>query len=76
MMVVTSCVLVRPGQCFDYPNFMRIVLTVPFELTEDACNRISNFCARYYVANEVDKKEVDKKDAGSNSHENGHENGF
>lgn len=37
-----------PGSCFDYPNYMRIVLTVPADMIEEACNRISEFCTAHY----------------------------
>ena len=49
-LVTEESVFCLPGQCFDFPNYMRIVLTVPFDLTEEACNRIAAFCSRYYVA--------------------------
>nr|CAH7764690.1 unnamed protein product [Callosobruchus chinensis] len=34
--------------CFFLPNFMRIVITVPEELLQEACERITQFCNRYY----------------------------
>ncbi|KAJ1979859.1 hypothetical protein H4R33_005620 [Dimargaris cristalligena] len=40
---------VLPGQCFNYPNFFRIVLTPPVDKLEEACNRIARFCNRYYM---------------------------
>ena len=33
-----------PGTCFKYPNYMRIVLTVPLEMIKEACDRINEFC--------------------------------
>lgn len=39
-----------PGKCFDYPNYVRLVLTVPLEQLREACNRISAFCKRHYHA--------------------------
>lgn len=37
-----------PGQCFDYPNYMRIVLTVPEGLIWESCTRIADFCNKHY----------------------------
>ena len=36
-------------QCFDYPNYIRIVLTVPDEQLREACTRIAHFCSAHYV---------------------------
>ncbi|GBM82733.1 Tyrosine aminotransferase [Araneus ventricosus] len=38
-----------PGVCFDYPNYFRIVLTVPEELMIEACDRIKEFCTNHYT---------------------------
>ncbi|WAR11816.1 ATTY-like protein [Mya arenaria] len=35
-------------ECFDYPNFFRVVLTVPQEKLNEACERIAEFCERHY----------------------------
>lgn len=35
-------------QCFDFPNFFRVVLTVPQEKLEEACERIEEFCRSHY----------------------------
>ena len=48
-LVAEESVFALPGQCFDYPNFMRLVLTLPKELTAEACDRIASFCNRHYV---------------------------
>lgn len=48
-LVSEESVFALPGQCFDYPNYMRLVLTLPKELTIQACDRISSFCNRHYV---------------------------
>jgi tyrosine aminotransferase len=38
-------VLLFPGSpCFNFPGFMRIVLTVPEEMIVEACERIQEFC--------------------------------
>jgi hypothetical protein len=35
-------------QCFQYPNYFRIVLTVPKDKVETACGRIREFCDEHY----------------------------
>ncbi|GIY31821.1 tyrosine aminotransferase [Caerostris extrusa] len=40
-----------PGCCFDYPNYFRIVLTVPEEMMIEACDRIKEFCTNHYTLN-------------------------
>lgn len=54
-LVKEQSVFCLPGQCFDYSNFIRIVLTVPQEMIVEACSRIAEFCADHYqsVADEV-----------------------
>ncbi|XP_003741425.1 tyrosine aminotransferase [Galendromus occidentalis] len=44
-------VFCMPGMAFSYPNYFRIVLTVPREMILDACDRVSTFCeehAKYF----------------------------
>lgn len=41
-------VLLFPGfPSFNFPGFIRIVLTVPEEMTVEACERIQDFCQRH-----------------------------
>ncbi|VEN62454.1 unnamed protein product [Callosobruchus maculatus] len=47
-MMEEESVFCLPGECFFLPNFMRIVITVPEELLLEACERITQFCNRYY----------------------------
>ncbi|KAJ6638585.1 Tyrosine aminotransferase, partial [Pseudolycoriella hygida] len=47
-LVKEESVFCLPGQCFDYPNYMRIVLTVPEEMIIEACGRIAEFCENHY----------------------------
>jgi hypothetical protein len=54
-LISEESVFCLPGQCFDFPNFMRVVLTVPKELTIEACNRMSAFFRRHYVNPERSK---------------------
>ncbi|KFM66419.1 Tyrosine aminotransferase, partial [Stegodyphus mimosarum] len=47
-LVAEQSVMCLPGMCFDYPNYVRLVLTVPEEDIREACNRIAEFCQKYY----------------------------
>lgn len=47
-LVNEQSVFCLPGNCFEYPNYMRIVLTVPREMIEEACSRIAEFCKTHY----------------------------
>ncbi|XP_013777110.1 tyrosine aminotransferase-like [Limulus polyphemus] len=48
-MVSEQSVFCLPGTCFNYPDFMRIVLTVPEEQIQEACERIADFCSQHYA---------------------------
>lgn len=52
-------VLVLPGKCFDFPNYLRLCLTVPTNLMKEAIDRISDFCERHHV----DAKNREKEDS-------------
>ena len=39
-LVEEQSVFCLPGKCFNYPNYIRIVLTVPKHLLIEACERI------------------------------------
>ncbi|XP_074636674.1 tyrosine aminotransferase-like [Acropora palmata] len=43
-LIAEQSVFCLPGKCFQYPNYFRIVLTVPAEKTQLACERINEFC--------------------------------
>ncbi|XP_055371005.1 tyrosine aminotransferase [Condylostylus longicornis] len=47
-LVGEQSVFCLPGACFDYPNYMRIVLTVPGEMIKEAADRIAEFCEKHY----------------------------
>lgn len=47
-LVKEESVFCLPGQCFDYPNYIRIVLTVPEEMIVEACGRMAEFCENHY----------------------------
>jgi len=36
-------------QCFDFPNYIRIVLTVPNDMMKEASYRITEFCQDHYI---------------------------
>ncbi|KAJ8951181.1 hypothetical protein NQ314_007721 [Rhamnusium bicolor] len=48
-MMEEESVFCLPGDCFAISGFMRIVLTIPEELLQEACVRIAEFCNRHYV---------------------------
>ncbi|XP_058817635.1 tyrosine aminotransferase [Topomyia yanbarensis] len=47
-LVAEQSVFCLPGQCFEYPNYMRIVLTAPEEMIVEACKRLDEFCEKHY----------------------------
>ncbi|XP_053698459.1 tyrosine aminotransferase [Sabethes cyaneus] len=47
-LVAEQSVFCLPGQCFEYPNFIRIVLTVPENMIAEACKRLDEFCEKHY----------------------------
>ncbi|KAL0274295.1 UNVERIFIED_CONTAM: hypothetical protein PYX00_006753 [Menopon gallinae] len=49
-MVTEESVFCLPGKCFDYPNYVRIIITPPEEMLREACERIAQFCERHYKA--------------------------
>lgn len=38
-----------PGECFEVSFFLRVVITPPIEILQEACKRMAEFCARYYT---------------------------
>uniref|UniRef100_A0A1B6DJB1 Aminotransferase class I/classII large domain-containing protein n=2 Tax=Clastoptera arizonana TaxID=38151 RepID=A0A1B6DJB1_9HEMI len=48
-MVMEESAFCLPGECFNYPGYMRIVLTVPEELIREACFRIKHFCKNHFI---------------------------
>ncbi|XP_066596092.1 tyrosine aminotransferase [Prorops nasuta] len=47
-LLAEESVFCLPGQCFDYPSYIRLVITVPKEMLEQACQRIGEFCLRHH----------------------------
>jgi len=48
-LVAEQSVFCLPGKCFNYPNYVRIVLTVPPALLSEACDRMLEFCNFHLV---------------------------
>jgi len=48
-LVKEQSVFCLPGKCFNYPNYVRIVLTVPSVLLAEACDRMMEFCTQHLV---------------------------
>jgi len=48
-LVSEQSVFCLPGKCFNYPNYIRIVLTVPEDLLSKACDRMLEFCSAHLV---------------------------
>lgn len=47
-LVNEQSVFCLPGSCFEYPGYVRIVLTVPKTMIEEACARMAEFCERHF----------------------------
>ena len=43
-LVSEESVYCLPGKCFNYPGYMRLVLTLPAKLLTEALDRINEFC--------------------------------
>lgn len=48
-LAMEQSVFVVPGECFNFPGFFRIVLTASEEMLIEACERMSEFCSKYYL---------------------------
>ncbi|KAG0171781.1 hypothetical protein DFQ28_006377 [Apophysomyces sp. BC1034] len=46
-LLAEESVLCLPGECFNYPNYVRIVTTPPVGILEEAYKRINDFCIRH-----------------------------
>ncbi|KAH3772773.1 hypothetical protein DPMN_174119 [Dreissena polymorpha] len=47
-LVSEQSVFCLPAKCFEYPNYFRVVLTVPQAKLVEACQRITEFCSTHY----------------------------
>jgi len=48
-LVSEESVHVLPGKCFNYPGYIRLVLTLPYTLLLEAMDRIHSFCSRHLL---------------------------
>lgn len=55
-----NCRLCFVPQAFEYPNFFRIVVTVPQEMMVEACGRIREFCHRHYRPGSCSSHDLDQ----------------
>ncbi|XP_043275577.1 tyrosine aminotransferase [Venturia canescens] len=47
-LLMEESVFCLPGECFDFPSYMRLVITIPVDMLEEACHRIQEFCMRHH----------------------------
>ncbi|PNI31860.1 TAT isoform 4 [Pan troglodytes] len=59
-LVAEQSVHCLPATCFEYPNFIRVVITVPEVMMLEACSRIQEFCEQHYHCAEGSQEECDK----------------
>merc|ERR1711976_228430 len=52
-LVSEQSVFCLPAQCFQYPDYFRVVLTVPEGKLIEACARITEFCMAHYCDSPV-----------------------
>ncbi|OAD60924.1 Tyrosine aminotransferase [Eufriesea mexicana] len=64
-LLMEESVFCLPGQCFDYPSYMRLVITVPMDMLEEACQRIQEFCERHHYKTAEDSQRNNLIKAGS-----------
>ncbi|XP_054856341.1 tyrosine aminotransferase [Eublepharis macularius] len=60
-LIAEQSVFCLPATCFEYPNFFRVVITVPADMMMEACQRIQQFCEQHYQGGEgAQELECDK----------------
>ncbi|XP_068459740.1 tyrosine aminotransferase [Clinocottus analis] len=59
-LVTEQSVFCLPASAFEYPNFFRIVVTVPEEMMVEACSRIREFCQRHHRPCSRDSNDLDQ----------------
>uniref|UniRef100_UPI00358F5675 tyrosine aminotransferase n=1 Tax=Myxine glutinosa TaxID=7769 RepID=UPI00358F5675 len=47
-LISEQSVFCLPAKCFEFPNYIRLVLTVPTPLMLQACQRLWDFCQKHY----------------------------
>ncbi|XP_053979150.1 tyrosine aminotransferase [Hylaeus volcanicus] len=63
-LLMEESVFCLPGQCFDYSSYMRIVITVPANMLQEACQRIQEFCARHNHKTSENRRRNNLDDVG------------
>ncbi|XP_057291546.1 tyrosine aminotransferase-like [Hydractinia symbiolongicarpus] len=53
-LMAKKSVFCLPGTCFQFPDYFRVVLTVPRGMVEEACARIEEYCREIIEQNSVD----------------------
>ncbi|XP_072926651.1 tyrosine aminotransferase [Hemitrygon akajei] len=51
-LIMEQSVFCLPATCFEYPNYFRVVVTVPEDLMLEACKRIREFCEEHFQSQE------------------------
>ncbi|KAI1890057.1 hypothetical protein AGOR_G00169300 [Albula goreensis] len=59
-LVTEQSVFCLPATAFEYPNFFRIVVTVPEHMMVEACSRIREFCNLHYRASNLETNYLDQ----------------
>ncbi|KAJ8398666.1 hypothetical protein AAFF_G00421940 [Aldrovandia affinis] len=59
-LVTEQSVFCLPATAFEYPNFFRIVVTLPEPMMLEACSRIREFCQHHYCSNSQETNELDQ----------------
>uniref|UniRef100_A0AAV2KYK5 Tyrosine aminotransferase n=1 Tax=Knipowitschia caucasica TaxID=637954 RepID=A0AAV2KYK5_KNICA len=59
-LVTEQSVFCLPASAFEYPNYFRIVVTVPEEQMVEACGRIREFCLTHYRPRSRDSNDLDQ----------------
>lgn len=64
-MVSEQSVFCLPGKCFEYPDYFRIVLTLPEDKMLEALDRIREFCEAHYYHRHISRSEAKRVDENS-----------
>lgn len=66
-LVSEQSVMCLPGMCFDYPNYVRFVLTIPEAELQEACKRIAEFCNAHYCVSYTNNASMSDAESCSNN---------
>ncbi|KAM8861171.1 tyrosine aminotransferase [Synchiropus picturatus] len=59
-LVTEQSVFCLPASAFEYPNYFRVVVTVPEEMMVEACGRIREFCETHYRSSSPEVNDLDQ----------------